>query len=53
MLVVAGSDGEVLVPFTEAFCRRVDVKARSVEIDPPAGLLELNVSKFAVRSSKL
>jgi len=45
MLVVAGPDGEVLVPFTDAFCRRVDLAGRVVEIDPPAGLLELNAGK--------
>jgi ribosomal 30S subunit maturation factor RimM len=43
MLVIAGPEGEVLVPFTDAFCRMVDVGGRRVEIDPPAGLLELNV----------
>jgi 16S rRNA processing protein RimM len=43
MLVITGTGGEVLVPFTDAFCRRVDVVGRTVEIDPPAGLLELNV----------
>ena len=53
MLVIAGASGEVLVPFSEAFCRRVDVTGRRVEIDPPSGLLELNRSKFEVRSSKL
>jgi len=45
MLVVAGPDGEVLVPFTDAFCRRVDVKGRLIEIDPPAGLVDLNARK--------
>jgi 16S rRNA processing protein RimM len=41
MLVVAGK-GEVLVPFTDAICRRVDLAAREIAIDPPAGLIELN-----------
>ena len=33
---------EVLVPFSEAFCRRVDVAEKVIEIDPPEGLVELN-----------
>ena len=45
MLVVTGPLGEVLVPFTDAFCRRVDVRGRSVEIDPPAGVVDLNARK--------
>ncbi len=42
LLVVEGERGEVLVPFTEAFCRRVDPAARIVVIEPPDGLVELN-----------
>ena len=45
MLVIAGREGEVLVPFTDAFCRLVDVGGRRVEIDPPPGLVELNARK--------
>jgi 16S rRNA processing protein RimM len=41
MLVVAG-DGEVLVPFSEAICTRIDPGAKVIEIDPPPGLIELN-----------
>lgn len=41
MLVVNG-DGEVLVPFSDAFCRRVSVTDRVIEIDPPDGLIEVN-----------
>jgi 16S rRNA processing protein RimM len=40
-LVVAG-DGEVLVPFTDPICRRIDPAAKVIEIDPPPGLIELN-----------
>ena len=32
--------GEVLVPLAEAICRRVDVAAKRIVIDPPEGLLE-------------
>jgi 16S rRNA processing protein RimM len=41
MLVVAGK-GEVLVPFADPICRRIDVAARVIEIDPPDGLVDLN-----------
>jgi len=41
LLVVAG-DGEVLIPFTEAICTRIDTAAKVIEIDPPPGLIELN-----------
>ena len=41
MLVVAG-DGEVLVPFTEVICKRIDTAAREIDIDAPPGLIELN-----------
>jgi 16S rRNA processing protein RimM len=41
MLVVTGR-GEVLVPFAGPICRRVDVAARVIEIDPPEGLVDLN-----------
>jgi 16S rRNA processing protein RimM len=41
MLVVAG-DGEVLIPFSEAICTRIDTAAKVIEIDPPPGLIELN-----------
>ena len=42
LLVVAARDGEVLIPFNAEFCRRVDVAAKAIVIDPPEGLLELN-----------
>jgi len=48
LLVVTGPGGpaegvgEVLVPLAESICRRVDVGAKVIVIDPPAGLLELN-----------
>ena len=41
VLVVTGR-GEVLVPFVDAICRRVDPAARVIEIDPPEGLIALN-----------
>lgn len=45
LLVVVADGQEVLVPMTEAICRRIDVAAKIVEIDPPAGLIDLNWKK--------
>jgi len=42
LLVIDGDGGEVLVPFTDAFCRTVDVAAKRIVIEPPDGLLEVN-----------
>jgi 16S rRNA processing protein RimM len=39
ILDVRGPAGEVLVPFVDAICRRVDVTSRVIVIDPPEGLL--------------
>ncbi len=44
LLVVNGPRGEVLVPLAETICRRVDVVAKRIEIDPPGGLIDLNVA---------
>lgn len=40
-LVVAAARGDVLVPFTQAFCD-VDVAARRIVVRPPEGLLDVN-----------
>ena len=42
LLVVAAPRGEVLIPLAEAICRRIDVAAKVIVIDPPEGLVELN-----------
>ncbi|HXH06659.1 MAG TPA: ribosome maturation factor RimM [Vicinamibacterales bacterium] len=42
LLVVRGPAGEILVPFAEEICVRVDPGAREIVVDPPAGLLDLN-----------
>lgn len=42
LLVIEGTDGEILIPFTDAICRRVDVPAKLIVIAPPEGLLDLN-----------
>jgi 16S rRNA processing protein RimM len=41
-LIVESTGGEVLVPMVEGICVRVDVAGRTIVIDPPDGLLELN-----------
>ena len=41
-VLVVTARGEVLVPFVDAICRRVDPVARVIEIDPPDGLIGLN-----------
>ena len=43
LLVVATPRGELLVPFAEAICKRVDVAAKVVEVDLPEGLRDLNL----------
>jgi 16S rRNA processing protein RimM len=48
LLVVADAaraGDEILVPFTDLICRRIDVAERVVEIDPPEGLIDLNRRK--------
>ncbi len=42
-LVIEGARGEVLIPFVETICPEVDVEARRIRIDPPEGLLEVNL----------
>jgi ribosomal 30S subunit maturation factor RimM len=41
-VLVVVARGEVLIPFVDAICRRVDLDARVIEIDPPDGLIALN-----------
>ena len=44
LLVVEGATGEILVPFAKSFLRKIDLKAKRVEMALPEGLVELNVS---------
>jgi 16S rRNA processing protein RimM len=44
LLVVEGSDGEVLIPLAGPICAEVDVATRRIVVTPPEGLLELNVT---------
>ena len=42
VLVVDTPEGELLVPFAEEICRRIDLAGRVIEVELPDGLLELN-----------
>ncbi len=42
LLHVETARGEVLVPLAQAICKRIDLAARKIVIDPPEDLLELN-----------
>ena len=42
-LVVDGRAGEILIPLAAEICRQIDVHAKSITIDPPEGLLDVNV----------
>ena len=37
--------GEILVPLATDICVEVDIAGRRIRIEPPEGLLELNVSR--------
>ena len=41
-LVVASSNGEVLIPMVAEICTAIDLTARRIVINPPAGLLDVN-----------
>jgi 16S rRNA processing protein RimM len=47
LLVVKGASGEVLVPFAKNFLRKIDIKAKRVEMALPDGLVELNAQEKA------
>jgi len=42
-LVVTTSRGEVLVPLAAEICRSIDIAGKRIVIEPPEGLLDLNV----------
>ncbi len=44
-LVVQSGNGEVLIPIVEGICVSIDVPGRKVVVEPPEGLLDLNVTK--------
>jgi 16S rRNA processing protein RimM len=42
-LVIEGNRGEVLVPLVPEICTTIDVRSKRIVIEPPEGLLEVNV----------
>ncbi len=42
LLIVDTAKGELLIPFAEEICTRIDPAAGRIEISPPEGLLDLN-----------
>jgi 16S rRNA processing protein RimM len=44
-LVVHGRNGEILIPLVEGICVSVDVSGRTIIVEPPDGLLDVNVTK--------
>ena len=42
ILKVDGQDGEVLIPFAQAYLRDIDLGQRRIEVDLPEGLRDLN-----------
>ncbi len=47
LLVVRGAKGEVLVPFTKSYLRKIDLDARRVEMELPVGLVDLSQAEEA------
>jgi 16S rRNA processing protein RimM len=44
-LIVQGKNGEILIPMAEGICVNIEVARRKIIVEPPAGLLDLNVTK--------
>jgi 16S rRNA processing protein RimM len=44
-LIVECAQGEALIPMVEGICVAVDVAGRKIVVEPPEGLLDLNVTK--------
>jgi 16S rRNA processing protein RimM len=42
-LVVESQRGEVLIPMVEGICVRVDPASKTIVVDPPQGLIDVNV----------
>ncbi len=42
LLVVEGSQGEILIPFVSAICREVSVDLKAIIVELPEGLMDLN-----------
>jgi len=44
LLEIDGPRGEVLIPLVDGICVEIDVHARRIRVNPPDGLLDVNVS---------
>ena len=44
-LIVQSSGGDVLIPLVEGICLEVDTARRKIVVEPPEGLLDLNITK--------
>lgn len=44
-LVVQGRGGEILIPLVEGIALEVNVAARTIIVEPPEGLIELNITR--------
>jgi 16S rRNA processing protein RimM len=42
LLEVGSAKGEVLIPLAEDICRRIDIAGKTIVIDAPEGLIDLN-----------
>jgi 16S rRNA processing protein RimM len=42
LLVVRGKGKEILIPFNQSICKKVDITRKEIRIDPPAGLLDVD-----------
>jgi 16S rRNA processing protein RimM len=42
LLVVSGTNGEVLIPLATEICVEIDVERKRIRINPPDGLLDVN-----------
>jgi len=51
-LVIEGTRGEVLIPLAAEICVEIDVAAKKIVIEPPAGLLDLNETKRTARANR-
>ena len=44
-LIVRKGSAEVLIPLAEEICARVDIAGRTIVVEPPEGLLDLNATR--------
>jgi 16S rRNA processing protein RimM len=51
-LAVEGSAGEILIPLAVDICVDIDVAAKRIRIEPPAGLVDLNETRHSRRAGR-